>query len=183
MTEKQEAVSLPRNKGGRPRKLTADKATIDQIVGMASIFCTKAEVAAVLRVSRPTLDKFFADYPEVEAAYEDGIGTGKMSLRRKQFKLADKNPAMAIFLGKNMLGQSDRIAHFGGGPDDGPIQYANLTEEEIDARLAALINPGAEDPVPAAGKKAGGAGANGGAVPKGKTGRGRKKAGGSPGVG
>jgi len=32
----------------------------------------------------------------------------------------------------------DKIAHVGGGPDDTPIQYANLSEEEIDARLAAL---------------------------------------------
>lgn len=32
---------------------------------------------------------------------------GKVSLRRMQFNLAKKSPAMAIFLGKNMLGQSD----------------------------------------------------------------------------
>lgn len=32
---------------------------------------------------------------------------GHVSLRRKQFHLADKSPAMAIFLGKNYLGQSD----------------------------------------------------------------------------
>lgn len=110
MTDDPDAVSLPPNKGGRPRKLTADKTTVDQIVGMASIFCTKAEVAAVLRVSRPTLDKFFADNPEALSAYEDGFGTGQMSLKRKQFKLADKNAAMAIFLGKNYLGQADRAA-------------------------------------------------------------------------
>ena len=32
---------------------------------------------------------------------------GKTSLRRMQFKLAEKSAAMAIFLGKNYLGQSD----------------------------------------------------------------------------
>ena len=31
-----------------------------------------------------------------------------MSLRRIQWKLAEKSPAMAIFLGKNLLGQRDR---------------------------------------------------------------------------
>lgn len=32
---------------------------------------------------------------------------GKISLRRSQFALAKKNAAMAIFLGKQYLGQSD----------------------------------------------------------------------------
>ena len=32
---------------------------------------------------------------------------GRTSLRRYQFKLAEKNAAMAIFLGKNYLGQKD----------------------------------------------------------------------------
>lgn len=34
-------------------------------------------------------------------------GSGKISLRRAQFELAKKNAAMAIFLGKQYLGQSD----------------------------------------------------------------------------
>lgn len=32
-----------------------------------------------------------------------------MSLRRTQFKLAEKNPTMAIWLGKQYLGQRDNI--------------------------------------------------------------------------
>ncbi len=128
----QDGVSLQPNKGGRPRKLTADKATIDQITGMAAIFCTKSEVCAVLRVSRPTLDRFFADNPEVLAAYEDGFGAGQMSLRRKQFKLADKNAAMAIFLGKNVLGQSDKQEHQHTGAGGGPIQTVDLSKVSDD---------------------------------------------------
>lgn len=34
---------------------------------------------------------------------------GKVSLRRTQFKLAEKSPAMAIFLGKQYLGQRDTV--------------------------------------------------------------------------
>lgn len=34
---------------------------------------------------------------------------GKMSLRRKQWKLADTSASMAIFLGKNYLGQTDQV--------------------------------------------------------------------------
>ena len=41
-----------------------------------------------------------------EAMSEQRIG-GLVKLRRSQFKLAEKNAAMAIWLGKNYLGQSD----------------------------------------------------------------------------
>ena len=34
-------------------------------------------------------------------------GAGKISLRRNQFRLSEKNAAMAIFLGKQYLGQRD----------------------------------------------------------------------------
>jgi hypothetical protein len=34
---------------------------------------------------------------------------GLISLRRTQFQLAEKSPAMAIFLGKNLLGQTDKL--------------------------------------------------------------------------
>ena len=40
-----------------------------------------------------------------------GAGQGCVSLRRTQFRLADRFPAMAIFLGKNILGQVDRLEH------------------------------------------------------------------------
>ena len=35
---------------------------------------------------------------------------GKISLRRTQFKLAERSSAMAIWLGKQVLGQEDKIA-------------------------------------------------------------------------
>ena len=41
--------------------------------------------------------------------YEEKRGIGKISLRRAQFRLAEKNAAMAIFLGKNYLGQRDHV--------------------------------------------------------------------------
>ena len=32
-------------------------------------------------------------------------------MRRRQFKLAEKNASMAIFLGKNYLNQSDKVVY------------------------------------------------------------------------
>lgn len=35
-------------------------------------------------------------------------GIGKISLRRSQFRMAEVNPTMAIWLGKQYLGQTDK---------------------------------------------------------------------------
>ena len=43
----------------------------------------------------------------LEDALERYRSDGKVSLRRAQFKLAQTNPTMSIFLGKQYLGQSD----------------------------------------------------------------------------
>ena len=41
--------------------------------------------------------------------FKKGKETGKMRLRRNQFKIAENNASMAIFLGKQYLGQRDNI--------------------------------------------------------------------------
>lgn len=60
-------------------------------------------------------------------------GTGKISLRRKQFQtaLAGKgNVSMLIWLGKQWLGQKD-AAEFS-GPDNGPIQLKYSLDDDDD---------------------------------------------------
>lgn len=88
-------------KRGRPKK-EIDYNTVEKL---ASIQCTEAEIASILDISIRTLqrDKEFC------RIYKKGIEYGKMSLRRKQWKLAEKYPAMAIFLGKQYLGQTDKV--------------------------------------------------------------------------
>jgi len=49
--------------------------------------------------------------------YAQKRGSGRISLRRIQFRLAQKNAAMAIFLGKNMLGQTDKVVHVNADKD------------------------------------------------------------------
>jgi hypothetical protein len=159
---------------GRPKKIVWDQRTMQELSGLGQIIATEAEAASFFGVSVNTLKRFFAEHPDAREAFENGKNIGKISLRRLQMKMAAKNPAMAIFLGKNLLGQSDRVAHFGGGPGDGPIQYENLTEEEINARLEALLAPGAKDKGAPSGTASGGAGADGSAGRQGKAGRGRK---------
>lgn len=49
-----------------------------------------------------------AEHEEARTAFDDGRLEGFVSLRRKQFAMAEKNPTMAIWLGKQYLGQSDK---------------------------------------------------------------------------
>ena len=102
------------NKGGRPKKLHADESTLKQLRGLGQIQATVREGAAFFQVNVVTFEKFL-DEPGVRDAFLEGKGNGQMSLRRTQFNLATSNAAMAIFLGKNYLGQTDvqRTEHSG----------------------------------------------------------------------
>lgn len=104
------------NKGGRPPKLDPDAATLNVLEGLGEIQCTTKEASCVLRVAETTFLRFLSDHPEAKEAFEIGKGTGRVSLRRTQIKLAQTNASMAIFLGKNILGQTDKqeFEHSGG---------------------------------------------------------------------
>lgn len=96
------------NKGGRPRKLLLDEATLKKVQGLGRLQCTVRECAAFLGVS-PTTFEAFLKRPAARAAFDGGKEIGKMSLRRAQIRAAEKgNPALLIFLGKNLLGQRDQ---------------------------------------------------------------------------
>ena len=87
--------------GGRPKK----EINYKLVESLASLFCTEEEIAGVLDISTRTLQRD----SEFCHIYKKGKEQAKMSLRRKQFKLAETNASMAIFLGKNYLGQRDNI--------------------------------------------------------------------------
>lgn len=71
---------------------------------LARIFCTMEEIAAVCKCSVDTLERRFADI------IKEGQKVGKTSLRRWQYQAAEKgNTVMLIWLGKQHLGQSDKI--------------------------------------------------------------------------
>lgn len=95
-------------RNGRPPALAADERTIKTVEGLGRIQATTRECAAVLGVSHQTFITFMNGHPQIGEALEKGKEQGKTSLRRTQFKLAQKSAAMAIFLGKNYLDQTDR---------------------------------------------------------------------------
>lgn len=90
---------------GRPRK----EIDFEQFKKLCALQCTLQEIAGFFDCSEDTIERWcrrelkehFAE------AFKKYSAKGRTSLRRYQFKLAEKNAAMAIFLGKNYLGQTD----------------------------------------------------------------------------
>ena len=85
---------------GRP-KFQIDYAQVEKL---GSIMCTQVEIASILGCSVDTLqrDSKFC------GIYKTAIDNGKMSLRRAQYKSAMAgNATMQIWLGKQILGQSE----------------------------------------------------------------------------
>lgn len=94
-------------KMGRPRKEINQK----QFESLCAIQCTIEEVCAVLDVDESTLERWCKEVYDktFSKVFKEKRQFGKASLRRMQWHLAEKNPSMAIFLGKNMLGQTDKV--------------------------------------------------------------------------
>lgn len=89
----------------RPQK-QIDKGQFEKLCGLQ---CTKEEICAFFGLTDKTLESwckrtYKAGFSEV---FRQKRGTGKISLRRYQFELAKKNANMAIWLGKQYLGQRD----------------------------------------------------------------------------
>lgn len=80
-----------------------------QFESLCEIQCTKEEICGVLDVSEKTLNSWCNSvYGEnFSLVFEKKRQGGRSSLRRMQWHLAEKQPSMAIFLGKNYLGQRD----------------------------------------------------------------------------
>ena len=94
-------------KRGRPRK----EIDVEQFESLCALQCTETEIASFFKCNIDTLSdwcvrQYGENFSEISKKKRE---IGKISLRRTQWKLAEKYPTMAIFLGKQFLGQSDKI--------------------------------------------------------------------------
>ena len=85
-----------------------DKEQFEKLAGM---MCTRDEIAGFFGVSLDTLEDWckiqYQDTPyHVICRLANG---GKARLRKIQMEQAEKNPTMAIWLGKQYLGQTDKV--------------------------------------------------------------------------
>ena len=82
-----------------------------QFEKLCALQCTLNEMAGFFECSNKTLERWCNDeykkpFSEI---FDEKRTLGKIALRRIQWRLAEKSPQMAIFLGKNYLGQKDHV--------------------------------------------------------------------------
>lgn len=97
-------------KGDTPAQDRIDKKQFENLCGLQ---CTLLEICDFFDVEDDTLNSwckktYGTTFSEV---FKIKRGKGQISLRRTQWKLAEKNATMAIFLGKQYLGQKDIIVN------------------------------------------------------------------------
>lgn len=89
----------------RPQK-QIDRVQFEKLCGLQ---CTLAEIAGFFDCSEDTIERWCKR--ELESSFAEAFkrysAGGKLTLRRNQFRLSEKSAAMAIWLGKNYLGQRD----------------------------------------------------------------------------
>lgn len=91
---------------GRPQ-IEIDKNNFESLCNLQ---CTLTEIAGFFKCSIDTIERWCErTYNESFAeTYKKYSQNGKISLRRYQFKMAEHNSSMAIWLGKQYLNQMDR---------------------------------------------------------------------------
>ena len=96
---------MANRKRGRPLK-EIDKQQFEKLCGLQ---CTLVEIAGFFDCSEDTIERWCVRNYKMKfaEAYKTYSQQGKIALRRYQMKLAERNAAMAIFLGKQLLGQRD----------------------------------------------------------------------------
>jgi hypothetical protein len=113
---------------GRPQK----EINWENFENLCGLQCTSEEMAGFLKIHRETLydrvkDNYGEEYSTIYKRYAD---QGKCSLRRNQFVIAKKNATMAIWLGKQYLGQKDL-----------PIETTtDATMTQFNALMSQLLN-------------------------------------------
>lgn len=120
----------------KPPKMGRPKIEIDQLQfeKLCSIQCTLVEIADWFECSEDTIERFCKEtYNKTFAeSFKKHSSGGKTSLRRAQFALAKKNATMAIWLGKQYLGQKDVQVLDATLKEETPrIDLSQLTRAEI----------------------------------------------------
>lgn len=124
------------NKMGRPI-INIDKAQFENLCAMQ---CTEIEIASFFDCCDDTINNWckkeygmtFSDIYKIKSA------KGKISLRRMQFKLAKTNASLSIWLGKQYLGQTDKI-ELGSVDEDKSIKIEMVSPSEADAERVKKI--------------------------------------------
>lgn len=98
--------------------------------GLCGIFCTLEEIASVFNCSADTVERWCKREYKMSFAevYKKECSKGKISLRRTQFDMAKHSVPMAIWLGKQYLGQKEVIEQVG---DESSTEILNEIAEVL----------------------------------------------------
>jgi hypothetical protein len=140
-SKKTKGIAMKKEKVGRK------PAPIDllELEKLCSLDCTDQELADWFGVSTRTIEtrKKRREFAE---AMQRGRSKGRISVRRAQMKMLETgNGTMGVWLGKQILGQRDRITTEHVGAGGGPIQvlarpdFSRLSDEELQ-QLRTLIS-------------------------------------------
>ena len=95
----------------RPKKYKLDT---DQVTKLAAFGCTNVEIASFFDCSESLLCKSYSRF------LTKGREKGKIRLRQLQWRAAEKGShTMLIWLGKQVLGQSEKTEHSWENPIEG----------------------------------------------------------------
>lgn len=96
-----------------------------QFENLCALQCTEEEICGWFGITDKTLARWCRETynKRFSEVFREKRSGGKISLRRSQFRLAEKNATMAIWLGKQYLGQKDTV------------DEENAAEKKLDALL------------------------------------------------
>lgn len=122
----------PKRKGRKPAQI--DLAELEKL---SALQCTDEEIASWFGVSTRTIENRRKS-PAFAQAMQRGRTKGRISVRRNQMRMLENgNGTMAIWLGKQVLGQRDTIINEHVGKGGGPIQVtvkpdlSTFSDEEL----------------------------------------------------
>lgn len=102
----------------------------EQLRKLMALNCTMAEVAAFFGCNKKTIERRMSQDEDFAEIIENGRADGMLSVRRKQFQIMESgNATMAIWLGKQLLGQKD---HSEIVQDHRPIQIEVVNPHDIE---------------------------------------------------
>lgn len=118
---------------GRPTGRPLKELDPQQFEKLCFLQCTIREMASFFNVNKDTVEAWCKrHYGEpFSDCFRKFSANGKISLRRAQFRLAEKNTAMAIWLGKQYLDQRDVQELKQTVSTERPDPYDKLTVEEL----------------------------------------------------
>lgn len=132
---------MPRKSSGNPPGPVPKEIDWKQFEQLCAILCTQSEIASFLKVDEDTIrvrveKEYGADYSVVYKRFSE---SGHCSLRRNQYVLSQKNAAMAIWLGKQWLGQKDNDEDKYRYPPNHDLNDKDIEIAKLQAKLDAIL--------------------------------------------